>query len=590
MHFFKKTGKISWCVDLLTLTLAFSLVFGILLGSRSLSTPDEARYAEIPREMLTLHDFVTPHLNGVKYFEKPPLFYWLQAIAIKLTYPAISENTTPQFAEKEPRLAQPMISEWVVRMPNALLALLGCLLLYVTGRLVFDRRAALWGAGILGTSFMYFVFARMVTLDMCLTALLSAALLTYLVAVFYPIGRWRRYFFYVAYSCSALAVLTKGLIGIIFPVVIVGVWMLLTKQWYLLRHSYLSTGCLLFLAIVLPWHLWVQQVNPEFFHFYFIEQHFLRYATTIAHRYQPGWFFVPFLLIGFLPWTLFLGQALAFNLSKYADRLARNKSLFLVVWIVFITGFFSFSQSKLIPYVLPVFPPMALLTGNYLSHNTRLRSTGVGWGIVLLPITWLCLGVVGWLALNRLPALASVSKPGSYFLALGCGVLLLSGIAANLCYWTRRVVMAFVLLGLGSVTAYLIFFTAIPRLNTASVKPLVLSVQALSKGGEKVVCYDKYYQDLPFYLNHCVLTAKITDELSFGMRHQATQAWMLDEASFWRLWRSPERVFVIMRRSVYEDLRLKRNGSFYLVATTPDSVLVSNYLSPHVSSGLMSKG
>src|SRR5579862_905173 len=126
----------TWYFDLLMLTLGMVLLFGLFLGSRPLSTPDEARYSEIPREMLVLHDFVTPHLNGIKYFEKPPLIYWIQAAAIKLLHPSLGKT---QGLQDEMTVPIKSINEWTVRLPNALFALLGCLFLYAAGRLLFDR-------------------------------------------------------------------------------------------------------------------------------------------------------------------------------------------------------------------------------------------------------------------------------------------------------------------------------------------------------------------------------------------------------------------------------------------------------------------
>src|SRR5436190_19267848 len=125
-----KSSKGSWCFDFILLAAGIALVFGLFLGTRPLSVPDEGRYAEIPREMLVLHDFVTPHLNGVKYFEKPPLAYWLQAASIKLFNPSLGNvaNTAnaPTLAKTFPVQS---INEWVVRIPNALMALFGCLCL-----------------------------------------------------------------------------------------------------------------------------------------------------------------------------------------------------------------------------------------------------------------------------------------------------------------------------------------------------------------------------------------------------------------------------------------------------------------------------
>ncbi len=565
----------TWCFDLLVLSVFIVLLFGLFLGSRPLSTPDEARYSEIPREMLVLHDFVTPHLNGVKYFEKPPLMYWIQAAAIKLFNPSVGKviNTShaPQLANT---LAPLSINEWVVRVPNALMALLGCLILYASGRLLFDRRTGLLSAIILSTSFLYFTLARMVTLDMSLSVLLSSSLLTFLMAVNLPFGSKRRYLCYAAYIFSALAVLTKGLVGIVFPVMIVGTWILLTQQWRLLKQIYLPSGILLFLLIAVPWHVLVQQRNPEFLQFYFIQQQFLRYSTLIAQRYQPSWFFIPILFAGFLPWIVFLFQAIKASFPRTRQQI-REKSnhVFLLLWVSIIFVFFSLSHSKLIPYILPLFPAVALITGHYLA--TQGDRAGVKWGTILLPFIWLIGGGLGVLWLLMVPT-ADLPKLGIPFLIAGYSIFLLGSLFTAFYYALHRGKTAFICLTLASSISFIIFATGIPRVDTRSIKPLVQALTPLLRPHDKIVSYDNYYQDLPFYLNHRVMTVNVVGELEFGMQHQNTSAWMLSATRFWRLWDSQQRVFMITDKPLYQSLKVNKK-SIYLIAVTPYDVLLSNH-------------
>lgn len=560
----------TWIFDWLALTIFMALLFGLFLGSRPLSTPDEARYSEIPREMLVLQDFVTPHLNGVKYFEKPPLVYWIQAASIKLFNPSLSSKKTSELD----KLPVKSISEWVVRIPNALIALLGCLFLYTAGRLLFDRKTGLLSAVILATSFLYFTLARMVTLDMSLSVFLSGSLLAFLTAVNAPQGsKRRRYLCYSAYSFSALAVLTKGLVGIVFPIMIVGLWILLTHQWRLLKRIYLPSGILLFLFIVLPWHILAQERNPEFFQFYFIDQQFLRYSTLIAQRYQPDWFFIPILFAGFLPWIAFLFQALNASFPKTRQQIrTKSNQVFLLLWIGIVFVFFSLSHSKLIPYILPIFPAVALLTGHYLS--AQWNRPGVKWGTVLLPFIWLALGCLGALWWVFDPS-ANLPKQGIPFLIVGYCVFLLASLATVFFYSWHRIKMAFVLLTVGSAVSFIIFSTGIPYVDTRSIKPLVQTLKPLLRPNDKIVAYDNYYQDLPFYLNRRVMTVNVTGELSFGMQHQATKSWMLSAPRFWSLWYSHQPMFMIMDKALYQALK-KNKKPLYLIGSTPQDVLLSN--------------
>lgn len=566
----------TWCFDLLALTTFIVLLFGLFLGSRPLSTPDEARYSEIPREMLVLHDFVTPHLNGVKYFEKPPLFYWVQAASIKLFHPELGQQSHSQSVTKlDKTLPTQSINEWIVRVPNALIALLGCLLLYAAGRQLFDRQTGLISAVILATSFLYFTLARMVTLDMSLSVFLSGSLLAFLVAVNTPSDCCkRRYLFYLAYSFAALAVLTKGLIGIVFPAMIVGSWILLTQQWRLLRQMFLPSGISLFLLIALPWHILVQLKNPEFFQFYFVDQQFLRYSTLIAQRYQPVWFFVPIFLAGFLPWIVFLFQAIAASFPKTWQQTAEKRQhVFLLLWVSIVFIFFSLSHSKLIPYILPIFPAVALLTARYLAMHAH--QAGVKWGIILLPCIWFTLGLFGTLWLWHHPAV-DLPKPGIPFLVAGYSVFLLASLLAAFSYIRHHIKIAFILLTLGSAISFIIFSTGIPRVDTRSIKPLVQILKPLLHTQDKIVAFGNYYQDLPFYLNQQVMTVNVEGELSFGMQHQNTSAWMLKEAKFWPLWESDQRVFMLVDHARYQFFK-KNKKSIYLVAATPQDVLLTNH-------------
>lgn len=330
-------------LDLVLLTLGVSLLLGPHLGRRALWEPDEGRYAEIPREMLATGDFVTPRLNGVKYFEKPPLFYWIEAGAMRALGSA----------------------EWVLRLPAALFALGGCQAVYAAGRRLFGRRAGLLAAAVLATSPLYFGIGQVVILDMAVSVLLTVALLAFLLATREPPGWRRRLRLWAFWAAAALAVLTKGLIGIVLPALVIGAWIVLFRRWDTLRMALQPSGIALFLLVAVPWHLLVVRANPEFAWFYFVHEHFLRYTTKIHNRYKPFWFFLPVLAVGLLPWTFFLPRALQQALAAEGEE--RQETAFLLLWAGLIFVFFSLSDSKLVPYVLPVAPPLALLLGRVLA-------------------------------------------------------------------------------------------------------------------------------------------------------------------------------------------------------------------------------
>src|SRR5262249_38296338 len=159
----------------------------------SLGNPDEARYAEIPREMVAQGQYLIPHIDGIPYFEKPDFFYWLQTISIHV------------FG----------LSAWSMRLANMALAIFGCLLVYIASRMVWDRITGLYASLILSTTTLYYASAHYVTLDMTVSVMITGTLLTFWLAICTPLDRKRRALIYLSALFSALAVLTKGFIGIV---------------------------------------------------------------------------------------------------------------------------------------------------------------------------------------------------------------------------------------------------------------------------------------------------------------------------------------------------------------------------------------
>jgi 4-amino-4-deoxy-L-arabinose transferase-like glycosyltransferase len=358
--------------DLALLLLGLALLYFPLMGLRPLSNPDEGRYVEIPREMVASGDWISPHLNGLLYFEKPPLFYWLEAGAVS----AGGMNL------------------WVLRFWPAALALLGCAAVYGTGRALWGRRAGWWAGWVQGTSLLYYGLGQIIILDMAVSIFITWALCAFLLAVRAPPGRARRLFCHAFYLSMALALLTKGLIGVLIPGAIIFLWMLLLNRWRELRHASLLTGLLLLLVVALPWHILAALANPPsggwshfftkdwagqgFVWYYFWHEHVLRYIDpATSERRQPVWFFFVILPLGFLPWTVFLPQALARACAGGWARLkAEPANLLLLLWAAFPLLFFSASSSKLIPYVLPSLPPLALLTGCWLAGALEVPRPG----------------------------------------------------------------------------------------------------------------------------------------------------------------------------------------------------------------------
>ncbi|MCB1056138.1 MAG: glycosyltransferase family 39 protein, partial [Acidobacteria bacterium] len=355
------------------LVLLCLLLYLPILASTPLAEPDEGRYAEIPREMLSSGDFVTPRLNGVLYFEKPVFYYWAVAGA-------------------EYVLGQ---NELAARSITLLSGLLGVLLTFYLGTSMGSRRLGVYGAAILAVSPLWATFSRVNTIDLCVSVWITATLAAFWWASRDGAGKkpW-----YALFAASALAVLTKGLIGMVLPGGVIFVYLLLSRRWKLLLRVPWITGTLLFAAIAVPWHVLVAQRNPSFLWFYFVHEHFLRYTTDVAERTGPAWYYLPVLLVGLLPWSGLLPASWRLFRAP-TDAAERDATIFLGSWAALIVLFFSTSKSKLIPYVLPAWPALALLAAMVLIRvdPSAKGSRGARIGLaVTTPVLLLVFGGLAW--------------------------------------------------------------------------------------------------------------------------------------------------------------------------------------------------
>src|SRR5262245_4126461 len=239
--------------------LLLALIWFGGLEYRGLFRPDEGRYAEIPREMLASGDWITPRLNGLKYFEKPPLQYWATA------------GTYVLFG----------FDEWTTRFWPALAGFFGLSLIALAGARLSPPRSGLLPALMLAGTWGYFVAAQFVTLDMSVTFFLTGTLAGFILAQRPGLGSGaQRAWMLVAWAAMALAVLSKGLIGIVLPVLALSLYVAVERDRSVLRRLHALPGLAVFLLIVLPWFVLVQEKNPEFWRFFFVREHFERYMLA----------------------------------------------------------------------------------------------------------------------------------------------------------------------------------------------------------------------------------------------------------------------------------------------------------------------
>lgn len=552
-------ARTSWIQDVAALCLFCSVVFFVLLGYRELSNPDEGRYAEIPREMVASGDWVLPRLNGVVYFEKPPLVYWMVAASQSL----------------------PGDQEWVSRLTPALFASLGVILVYLTGRRLFGRREGMLAALMLGSSALYAALGRMLLLDMVLSVLISAVLCFFLFGIREPPGRRRRGFFWGLYVCAALATLAKGLIGFLVPGAIIFLWLLMGNHWRRLRPFHLPTGAAIFLAIAAPWHVLAALRNPDWAYFYFVHEQWLRYTSEIHDRAQPWWFFLPIIAVGFFPWVGLLGSALR-SLWLGRARIDEEGSMvsFLLIWAGFIVVFFSISNSKLVPYILPVFPPLALLTGRWCTRAFERPRVAVG--LIVYSVIGLTLAVGVLVVLWKGEGLVSPerlarARPFIFAVAasLGCGVVVTAFGKWRLSPSVIGVVLATM------VIANLSLDPLAAHVTTPATKSLARYVRDHMEPGDTVYHYGGFSYDFAYYAAMDVGTVDFTGELELQIDPEARASGrFIDGHEFRRQWAGPGRVWMLVRQKWSKDLLAEPAFTGRIVAESPGFMLLLNQKLP----------
>lgn len=551
----------SWRRDLWLLAVAFGLLYLFRLGSYPLSNPDEGRNAEIAREMLATGDWITPRLNGVNYFEKPPLVYWVTAAGEAI------------FG----------LNEWAVRAVPALFAVWGVLLTYRAGRRLYGRDAGLAAAVVLGTTLLWFAIGHIPILDMAVSMLMARALFRFIQGVNAPDAASRRRHFIHLYASMGLATLAKGLIGFLVTGAVMFLWLLVFNQWKRLRPLHLPAGGLLFLAIAAPWHLLVARANETWVHRYFVYEHFERFLTSAASRPGPWHYFVWIVIAGLIPWTGFLWPALRDALrGGWARREDNRVAWFLVTWAGFVFFFFSLSKSKLPPYILPVFPALALLIGAWLAKlaaapdgAARLRSGLRVYAFMngLLAVALLAAVLKPGLIIRNPAQAAALRGPAVVMAAL----LLAGGVLAPWLARTRGVRAALAAL-VATMAGFLVALQfAAPAINKPGTKALAQYVRTHARPGDRVLHYHEFFHDFTFYAQRVVDVVAFKGELELEEDAAARASGrFIAEPAFRALWSQPGRVFAVARKRDVPELFADPAFRYHLLGETEDHTLFSN--------------
>jgi len=521
-------------VTILVLVLIYVLLWFGTLNYRHLIPSDEGRYAEIAREMLVTGDWVTPRYNGYKYFEKPPLQIWATAAAFNL------------FG----------IGDWQARLWTALTGFLTIVFIGFTGARIYSPRAGWLAAIALASSPMWVIGGHINSLDMGLSAFLIAALCSLLLAQTSRNSGDTRGWMWACWAFMALATLSKGVIGLAIPGMVFVVYSITAWDWKVWKRLHIISGTILFLAITSPWFVLVAQRNPEFLEFFFIHEHLQRFTQTAHSRTGPIYYFIPLLLVGFLPWIAQTPEALA---QAWRERNREFSSGWLLTcWFAVIMGFFSISQSKLPGYIIPIFPALALLVGHHLDRNLGLSNQlALPWRLQAL--FFAILGGIGFFFLGEVGKQARPDEIESY---------------AQYLYWIVAALIALITFslltllqskrnGLSSITSFACGFFLCALIAGTGHETLGRAVSGIDlvenvKQGipEKVNFYSVRILDhtVPFYLGRTMTMVEFLDELKFGAQ-QEPELWLPTLDAFIERWKEDQTAYALMVPEQYIELQ-----------------------------------
>ena len=500
------------------------------LQARPMLDPDEGRYAEIPREMVVAGDWLTPRLNDLKYFEKPPLQYWATAALYSV------------FG----------LSEWTSRLWTVGLAFACLPMVFAWTRRLYGTNAALAALVTLAVSPYFGVIGHLDLLDAGFTFWLTGAVFAFTLAQSSAEGsQSERRWMLLAWLAAALAILSKGIVVGVLTGVSLIVYSLIERDIRPWKRLHVTLGLPLFLLVGAPWFVAVSLRNPDFPGFFFIHEHFARFLTTVHQRVEPWWFFLPFLLFGMLPWIVSVVGACRQGWNDPGSTSNFKPLRFLLVFSAVTLLFFSASGSKLAPYILPLFPPLAVLVGVHVGERRQalLRQVQIIGSIlvVLLAIGMLVHSILE----NSFVPHQAIAWVAAAVLALVIGLLTV---------WARQSrseVVPAVAIAATFTLAWQCFMTAysvIPPLRSAhdlvaAAKPYIHPQTALYSVGQ-------YRETISPYLQRTLTIVQFRGELEFGMNAEPGRQ-EADTAQFMARWNASSDAVAFFGPQLWDEYRQK---------------------------------
>ncbi|HBK23297.1 MAG TPA: glycosyltransferase [Planktothrix sp. UBA10369] len=365
--------QLTWGMSILGLLFLSAIAFLSHLGDIGLIDKTEPMFVEAARQMHLTGDWITPYWNGQTRFDKPPLIYWLIVIAFQTVG----------------------VNEWGARLPSAIAAILSTFLVFYTllsfgGLISLETESARtrqrwigawWGMAMMALNPAWIAWGRTGVSDMLLASSITISLLTFFLGYAQPKTRQQKGWYFIFYSFAALAVLAKGPIGIILPILIIGGFLIYTKQWQrVLWEMQLLKGSLVFLIIAVPWFVLVTIANGQaYLDTFFGHHNFERFTSVVSNHPGPWFYYFPVILVALLPWSVYLPVAIyQVKFWQIQDLRSQDRSqhlgLFALFWFLIIFGFFSLSATKLPSYILPSIPAGVILISLWGNQRNNIES------------------------------------------------------------------------------------------------------------------------------------------------------------------------------------------------------------------------
>ncbi|MGA7537320.1 MAG: glycosyltransferase family 39 protein [Steroidobacteraceae bacterium] len=524
--------------------VALAAVWLVTIQLRPMLDPDEGRYAEIPREMVASGNWVTPRLDGLKYFEKPALQYWATAALYSVV--GLSNWSSRLWTVALGFACLPLIYAWVARL--------------------YDRRAAIAAVALLAMSPYFAIIGHLDLLDAGFTFWMCATVFAFLLAQCAPerSGKERGWML-VCWAAAALAVLSKGIVVFVLAGGTLILYSVADRDWKPWRRMHFALGVPIFLALAAPWFILVSLRNPDFAPYFFIHEHFQRFLTKEAERIEPWWYFLVLLVLGALPWLVPLGRAALRAWQEPRSDLNIKPLKFLVIFCAITLVFFSISDSKLATYILPMFPPLAAFTGVAVANRPGFLSrwcSAAAAGLAVFVAAGLLVysqhrngmiprAAVGWAVAAAAAAVIAIGVAWARSqVARGNGALppaTASGAAAGV---GQPLAITFLFIFMWQ--ALLCEYTVIPP--SRSAYQLVRTVAPEVHPGTALYSVGEYRQTIPPYLGRTLILVGFEGELHFGETRE-TGRQTATPAQFVRQWEGSRDAIAFFDPRVWDHYR-----------------------------------